>query len=234
MELLQLEVGLRDCPLLHPFEPYGRLATHCWFRSFWEAMDHFGCRLHVDYPAIKIPRERDVLLLDIFTRSGWGIEYWVSWNRCRIACKALFLSCITTPDGKQIDNRFLNNDVLCDPPLSAYDFGREEPSDEDWAIWSRFWHDFTYPGLVLVVSLGPWICSSHRPNEWYYNQEADSLFRRVAGGGYFFGRSNSRNRLRSQQQFHMIGPAPILFPIWKYMSQWGWKDWQMVRLFWVP
>lgn len=210
MELLQLEVGLRDCPLLHPFEPYGKLATHCWFRSFWQAMDHFGCRLHVEYPAIEIPRERDVLLLDIFKRSEWDIAHWVSWNRCRIACKALFLSCITTPDGKQIDNRFLSSDVLRDPPLSAYDFGREEPSDEDWAIWSQFWHEFTYPGLVLVVSLGPWICSSHRPNEWYYNQEADSLFRRVAGGGYFFGRTNTRNRSRSQQRFHMIGPAPSI------------------------
>jgi hypothetical protein len=38
-------------------------------------MDHFGCRLHVEYPKIQIPRERerDVLLLDVYKRSGWGI-----------------------------------------------------------------------------------------------------------------------------------------------------------------
>jgi hypothetical protein len=210
MELVQLEVGFRDCPLLHPFEPYGRLVTHCWFRSFWEALDYYGLRLHVEYPEIQIPRERDVLLIDVYKRSGWGMEYWVSWNRCRISCKALFLSDITTPDGKQIDNRYLNKDVMRDPPLSAYDFGREEPSDSDWEMWSQFWHEYTYPSLVLVISLGPWICSSHRPNEWFYNQEADSLFRRVAGGGYYYGRVNSIGRSRSQQRFYLLGPAPAI------------------------
>lgn len=59
------------------------LVTHCWFRSFWEAMDHYGCRLHVEYLSILVPTERDVVLLDIFKRSGWGwgIELWVLWNR---------------------------------------------------------------------------------------------------------------------------------------------------------
>jgi hypothetical protein len=91
-------------------------------------MDHFNCRLHVDYPEIRIPRERDLLLLDVFKRSGWDIKFWVPWNRCRIACRALFLSDITTPDGKQIDSRYLISGVLLDPPLSLYDFGQEEPS----------------------------------------------------------------------------------------------------------
>lgn len=120
-------------------------------------MDHYGCRLHVEYPEIQIPRERDVLLLDVFKRSGWGIEFWVSWNRYRIACKALFLSNITIPDGKQIDStRYLNSGVATDTPPSSYDFGKEEPGESDWTIWSQFWYyEYTYPGLVHVVSLGP-------------------------------------------------------------------------------
>jgi hypothetical protein len=122
-------------------------------------MDHFSCRLHIEHPEIPILRERVVLLLDVYKRSGWSIEFWVSWNRCRIACKALFLSNITTPDGKQIDSRYLNSWLVKDAPLSSYDFCREEPSESDWAIWSQFWYKYTYPGLVLAVSLGPWICS---------------------------------------------------------------------------
>ena len=55
MELVQLEVGLQDCPLLHPFAPYGAYATHCWFCSFWQAMDHYGFRILVDYPSIQTP-----------------------------------------------------------------------------------------------------------------------------------------------------------------------------------
>jgi hypothetical protein len=67
-----------------------------------------------------------------------------------------------------------------------------------------------YPGLVLVVSLAPWICSSYRPNELYYNQEADSLFPRIAGGGQYHSRSDTADRLRSQQRFHLLGPAPSI------------------------
>ena len=65
---------------------------------------------------------------------------------------------------------------------------------------AAFWVDFTYPGLVLWVSLGPWMYTSHRPNEWYYNSDADIIFRRRAGGGDYYGRVPSIvNRLRSQQ-----------------------------------
>lgn len=66
MELMQLEAGYRDCPLLHPFHPHGDKVTHCWLGSFWQAIDHFGFRLFIDYPAIPLPRERDHLLIDIF------------------------------------------------------------------------------------------------------------------------------------------------------------------------
>ena len=200
-----------DCPLLHPFEPYGRVATHCWFRSFWEAMDYYNCTITLDYPTIQIPRERDYLLLELYMRSGWGIDYYISWNRCRIACKALFLSDTVTACGYFIDSRFLMSAILDDPPLSAYDFGREQPCEADWEVWREFWREFTNPGYRLRVALGPWICSSHRPNEWYYHPSSDTLFRRTAGGGQFYSRdSTNTGRSRSQQRFHLVGTAPSI------------------------
>jgi hypothetical protein len=64
--------------------------------------------------------------------------------------------------------------------------------------------------LVLGVSLGPWVCSSHHPNEWFYNQAADLLFCRLAGGGQYYGRSHASGRSRSQQRFHHLGLAPSI------------------------
>jgi hypothetical protein len=135
MELVQLEAGLLDCPLNNSFQKFGKGVTHCWFRSFWQACDYFGLRLHLDYPSIRIPRERDLLLVDLFFDSGWNEEDFFAWNRCRIACMALFLSDICGADGKGIDTRYLFDSILLDPPLSAYDFGKERPSKADWEIW---------------------------------------------------------------------------------------------------
>jgi hypothetical protein len=176
MELVQLEAGLRDCPLNHSFQKYGAGVTHSWFRSFWQACDFFGLKINIDYPVIQLPRERDHLLVDIFFASGWDIDDYKSWTRCRMACLALFLSDITGANGKSIDTRYLSADILTDPPLSAYNFGIERPSAADWEVWQRFWLQYTYPGYVLPVSLGPWICASHCPNEWYYNESTDMVF----------------------------------------------------------
>lgn len=88
---------------------------------------------------------------------------------------------------KQIDARYLTDKVLSDPPLSVYDFGREQPCAADWNLWVQLWQEFTYPGFVLVTSLGPWVCSSHHQNKWYYQADADTLFRRTAGRGNYYG-----------------------------------------------
>jgi hypothetical protein len=183
----------------------------CGNRSFWQACDFFGFRLTIDYPTIPIPRERDHLLIDLFHQfaTDWDTDDFISWNRCRIACLALFLSDIVTADGRAIDPRYLDGSVMQDPPLSAYDFGQERPREADWEVWRRFWQEYTFPGYTLSTHLGPWICSSHRPNEWYHNPTTDTLFRRTAGGGTFYKRS-STGRSRSQQIFDALGPSPSI------------------------
>ena len=178
-------------------------------------------KLFIDYPGIQTPRERDQVLVTLYDSSGWDTtyQYYQSWNRCRIACKAIFLSDITTADGKYVDGRYLSPEVLEDPPLSAYQFAQEQPCAEDWAIWVRFWQDFTYPaGFVLVTSLGPWICSSHRPNEWYIEETTLSLFRRTAGGGQLFQRMADIGRTsRSSQKYCLLGPVPSIPDLTDYV-----------------
>jgi hypothetical protein len=95
--------------------------------------------------------------------------------------------------------------------MSALDFATEMPCPKDWEVWIDFWAEVTFPGFVLVTSLGPWVHKSHRPNEWFYNSAADSLFQRAPGGGNFYVRSNSELRaLRSQQLFAKAGPSPSI------------------------
>ena len=175
MELVQLEAGFADCPLNHPFYPVGNYVTHCWFRSFWQAMDKFRCKMFLSYPTIPFPRERDHVLTNFYQQQDYDPDmlYFRSFMRCRIAVKAIFLSDIVTPDGKMIEEKYLFPQQFHSPPQSTYDFSEERPSDEDWQHWVEFWHAVTYPGFVLPTSLGPWIHDTHRIQEWFYNEEAD-------------------------------------------------------------
>lgn len=178
LELLQLQVGFSDCALFHPFLPYGKYATHCRVRSFWQTMDFFNLHLFLEYPSIPLPREQDHVLLQLYEASNWDnkCQYYVSWNRCRIANKALLPSDIATPDGKQIDSHYLDGSTVDNPPLSEYNFGLERPCEEDSQIWREFWESQTYPGFILATYLGPWSHGSHQVHEWYYNIDSDLLF----------------------------------------------------------
>ena len=207
LELVQLEAGLTECPLLCPFYPVGEYVTHCWVRSFWRALDKFGLKLHLDYPVIKTPRERDHSLLHLYRTSPFDPTFrlFKSWNKCRIACRAIFLSCITAPDGKYIDWRYLDYSVITHPPPSEYNFAREQPSEEDWQVWLDFWDNFTYPGFVLPTSLGPWTHHSHRPCEWFFCSATDDLINCTKGETILYTKTKTSGRLRSQQQFSILG-----------------------------
>ena len=213
MELVQLEAGFADCPLNHPFQPHGKHVTHCWFRSFWQALSSVGMKMKVDYPTIAMPRERDRLLIQLYADSGFDPDfiYFHSWQKCRIRCHAIFLSDLTSPDGRVLDSKYVTDPANMSPPLSKYDFSEEHPCEDDWLVWLEFWDHYTLPGLELPISLGPWVNSTHRIQEWHYHAESDTLFRRNAGGGQYYGRANLGGiSRRSQQRFHVLGPAPSL------------------------
>lgn len=212
MELVQLEAGLADCPLNHPFHPIGEFVTHSWFRSFWRAVDRFQCRFFLAYPAIPFPRERDHVLTTFYLQRSNDpkLLYFRSFQRCRISVKAIFLSDITTPDGKMIADKYLFPSSWHHPPQSEYDFTEERPSAEDWANWVEFWHSVTYPGFVLPTSLGPWIHHSHRVQEWFYHPTADVVLQRTANGCSLFERKQQDHITRSHQAFTRIGPLASL------------------------
>jgi hypothetical protein len=41
MELLILELGISEQPLLEPFEKYEARVTHLWLKSLWEKVSRF-------------------------------------------------------------------------------------------------------------------------------------------------------------------------------------------------
>jgi hypothetical protein len=182
LELLQLETGLATCPLFHPFDVIGPLCTRSWIRSFWECIDYYKVTLRLNYPAIPLPRDRDKVLISLALERGLRGDALRSFQRCRIACGLLFLSDMTTADGKYIDRCLLSAPGASPSTgLSKYNFPTEQPGAQDWDRWKAFWEAYTGLSLSLPIPLGNWTADSHRLWEWRYDPLAETV-QRVCGG----------------------------------------------------
>jgi len=186
LECLQLEAGFNCCPLSMPFEPMGPLTTHCWCRSFWQSLDHFGFQVQIDYPEMPLPRHRDELIIALFQRAGVTTEVLRSLNRCRIVWGMLFLSDITAANGRQLERKFLGPPTTWARPETELEFSEERPTTDDWAEWAEFWKQFTLQGLYLETPLGDWVAPTHRSWAWTYDEANDIVEHTTPEGMQYF------------------------------------------------
>ena len=175
LEALQLELGCASNPLNEEYEVLGALATEGWVKAVWERTSYYGFKIVLDYPTDKPPRTNDRSLMAVFLEKGKHGKELISLNRCRIAHQAIYLSCISTADGKSLDETHLS------PPrtterLSSYLFAREEPTKQDWIMWEKFWREYCNRFLELPVKLEGWVSASHRIWPWLYDVERDALY----------------------------------------------------------
>ena len=176
LEALQLEIGCAGNPLSEEYAVLGLLATEGWVKAVWERASYYGYKVALDYPTERAPRTNDRSLMSIFLDRGKYGKELISLNRCRITHQAKYLSCISTADGKSLEDTYLS------PPrtterLSFHRFAREEPTKQDWTIWEKFWREYSNRFLELPVLLGDWISSSHRIWPWFHDAERDVLYR---------------------------------------------------------
>ena len=214
LQCLQLEAGTNGCPLLTPYHPMGPLTTPSWVRSFWQGLDYYNVKMDIDYPVQPIPREEDDLLCNIFCCADPPSVELLSLNRCRIAWELLFLSDMTSANGKHIEHKFLSHPTSENPPRSSFSFSEERPSYQDWTVWAKFWEVFTLPGLVLRKGMGKWIHPSHREWEWFFDVDHDVVERKSSAGISYYHPSTGQRRTRSQQNYiltstHNDGRLPI-------------------------
>ena len=214
LQCLQLEAGTNGCPLITPYHPMGPLTTPSWVRSFWQGLDYYNVKMDIDYPVQPIPREEDDLLCNIFCCADPSSVELLSLNRCRIVWELLFLSDMTSANGKHIEHKFLSRPTSENPPRSSFSFSEERPSDQDWTVWAKFWETFTLPGLVLRKGMGKWIHPSHREWEWFFDVDHDVVERKRPTGISYYHPCTGQRRTRSQQNYiltstHNDGRLPI-------------------------
>ena len=98
-ERLQIETGLEGNIFLRSYKRFGILATHTWYKIFWEYLDHFNITLELDETMI-VPhaRERDRVFMEEVVRTMDRSE-WVAINRMRKKMKIYFFSQLSHCDG---------------------------------------------------------------------------------------------------------------------------------------
>ena len=111
------------------------------------------------YPNIAFHRERDQVKMEIFFSADLSPDLIRSLGGCRVVLEAIFLSDLTTVDGKYLEDFVFAPDDR--DKASMFRFPRERPTQSNWNLWFDFWHSFTTTGDKLKVPLGNWISPTH-------------------------------------------------------------------------
>jgi hypothetical protein len=74
LRYLQLQLGTPHNPFLLDYAVWGHLAPLSWVKMLWRTLNNFDIHLYMAYPSIAPPRERDLVLMEIFASLDLGRE----------------------------------------------------------------------------------------------------------------------------------------------------------------
>jgi hypothetical protein len=193
-------------------------------------LHHFDIHLHMAYPNIAFPQERDQVIMEIFLSADLSPDSIWSLRQCRVVLEAIFLSDLITVDGKYL------KDFIFAPggrdKASTLTFPHERPTQSNWNSWFNFWHNFTTTGDTLKVPLGNWISPTHRIWKRYYRADTDDL-QWVEGNTMFSYKSSSGIPFTgATRMFHLMQEEPLspLVIQWIPTSVTGFSDQQVAKL----
>jgi hypothetical protein len=152
---LQLQLGTTHNPLMLDFTKWGHLAPLSWVKMLWKSLHHFNIQVYMSFPTIPNLRKRNQVNMEIFFSLDLGTDTIKSLgSRCRGAMNAIFLSDISTADGRYLEH------FVFDPGTTAAGltilFSREKPTRNNWDHWINSWHNYTTTRGKLKVPLGKW------------------------------------------------------------------------------
>ena len=118
----------------------------------WRTLQMANIDLHVTYKEMPLPRQGDSVFMQLIALIVTGQDHFASLNRCRCALHIMFLSDITSADGRKLRSELVKGrpTALC----SLMRFPRDCPTSADWKLWEEFWDRYTYDGFTLWKPLG--------------------------------------------------------------------------------
>jgi hypothetical protein len=164
-------------------------------------MNHYELTPLLVYTEIVPPRQGDRELVEIFLERERNTGRLKALNRCRVAHQALFLSCISTVQGTNIDGAYMGK-PLDRERRSDFQFAPEHPTIGDWVVWRDFWEK--YRTRTTTEILGQWVGYGHRVWEWVYDKSRDTIYQQTYDSVQVFSRA-TRSNTRSGGYFISVG-----------------------------
>jgi hypothetical protein len=131
-----------------------------------------------------------------------------SLSRCRGSLEIIFLSDMTTADGRNLEQ------FVFDPGSKVvrpkYKLLQEFPAKKDWDAWFNFWHDYTATSNKLHTPLGAWITPTHRRWIWYYKSSTNDLHRIKKGKVYNNLHTANCKQTRSSTFYDLVWEEDLL------------------------
>lgn len=174
LALLQLQLGTNICPLDLNYDEWGIFAPVSWIKMLWKTLQVSGFEVHLKYEVIKAPRNGDKLLMELAMSVCKDDERMMSFSRVRGFLEAMFLSDITTIDGKYIEEWAVMEGVY--ENRSNLDYPKEQPTKNDWKVWVEIIKSITTSNYGLMTPLGEWKNKSHRIWKWYKDPTHNLLY----------------------------------------------------------
>ena len=204
---LQLQLGMPGNLLEYNNIKWGHLAPLSWVKMLWKSLHNFDIHLHMVYPIIAIPRERNQVVMEVFFSKGLSEAKIRSLGWCRVALKVLFPLDITTADGRYLEEFVFTPGER--EKTSRFKFPREQSTCANRDLWFDFWHNFTTTGGKHKVPLGNWLRPMHCIWKWYYRTDNDDL-QRIEGNTIFLYKPLFGLRLtRATKKYKLVSDGPI-------------------------
>ena len=143
----------------------------------WRTLQVTGFQLYLKYNELPHPRCGDVVVMEFAMSMGLDKEDLMSMSRVKGRLGVIFLSDMTTADGKHLEY------FTCYPseqalPQTKFTLSRDAPTDHDWEVWRNFWCQHTVENFQLHTPLGAWTPTPHRRWILFHDEETNCLKKR--------------------------------------------------------
>ena len=196
---LQLQLGHNDNPLLLDYSQWNHLTCRSWWVELWQSLHNSPVKLCLKYRRQLPPRKFDATIMSFLMDNDLPTTTLTIMNRCRNFLNALFLSDISTADGKFIHQQFLT----CDTPQpleSSLSFPCELPTRSDWLEWITTWRKVTSSSFRLRSELRPWVHPSTVKWRWFHDVTSDCIIQLTDNFTHFYLRY-STSYMRSGNKY---------------------------------
>ena len=181
LEQMQLEVGELESVLSLPYKRFHHLATDVWIKHVWRFCSESGVKLVWNTAVLPLPlREWDSAIMAKCRAVGIRCpKQQRRINRVRCSLQVITLADITTADGRSIRQDVREGRQWT--RRSKYQWGKEQPSEQDWDEWSRAMIRISNHNGYLPNPLGRWIAEPHLQHEWIWGVQDGYLYKYQGG-----------------------------------------------------